>query len=152
MADTGDILPDAVLKNAAGDDVAISSYRGAPMVLFFYPKANTPGCTTESIDFSQNLDAFAKLGYRVAGVSKDAPRKLASFAAKHDLTVDLLSDEDGGFLEAMGVWVEKQNYGKTYMGIERTTMLIDAEGRITHVWRKVRVKDHAATVLATAQG
>lgn len=152
MVDIGDKIPDAVLKNAEGADVALASLSGAPFVLFFYPKADTPGCTTESIEFSGHLADFAALGYRIVGVSKDSPAKLGKFAAKHDLTVDLLSDEEGAFLEAMGVWVEKKNYGKTYMGIERTTFLVDAAGVVTHVWRKVRVKGHVAAVLAAAGG
>ena len=119
-----------------------------PVVIFFYPKADTPGCTTEASDFSAlKLDFDAK-GVVVVGVSRDPIKKLARFRAKHDLSVVLASDEGGDVTEAWGVWVEKQLYGRTYMGVERATVLIGADGRIARVWRKVSVKGHAAEVLA----
>ena len=119
-----------------------------PVVIFFYPKADTPGCTTEASDFSALKSDFEKAGATVVGVSRDPIKKLARFRAKHDLGVILASDEGGDVTEAWGVWVEKQLYGRTYMGVERATVLIGADGRIARVWRKVSVKGHAAEVLA----
>ncbi|MBN8552398.1 MAG: peroxiredoxin [Caulobacterales bacterium] len=121
-----------------------------PVVIFFYPKADTPGCTNEAIDFSGLKPEFDQLGITVVGVSRDPVKKLARFRAKHGLTVALASDEDGVVTEAWGVWVEKQLYGRTYMGVERSTALIDPEKRLLRVWRKVSVKGHAAEVLAAA--
>ena len=120
-------------------------------VVYFYPKADTPGCTNEAKDFSEHADAFAAAGVTVIGVSKDPVKKLDRFKAKYDLKVVLASDEEAGVTEAWGVWVEKSMYGKTYMGIERATFLIDGAGVVRRVWRKVSVKGHAAEVLAAAQ-
>lgn len=120
---------------------------GRPTVVYFYPKANTPGCTTEGQDFSALVDDFAAAGAAVIGVSRDPVRALDRFKAKHDLKIVLGSDEDGVVTEAWGVWVEKTLYGRQYMGIERASFLIDAEGRIARAWRNVRVKGHAAEVL-----
>lgn len=122
-----------------------------PTVVYFYPKADTPGCTNEAKDFSEHADAFAAAGVSVIGVSKDPVKKLDRFKAKYDLKVILASDEEAGVTEAWGVWVEKSMYGKTYMGIERATFLIDGTGIVRRVWRKVSVKGHAAEVLAAAQ-
>lgn len=124
---------------------------GGPVVVFFYPKADTPGCTNESIDFSTLKPEFAKAGVTVVGVSRDPVKKLARFRAKHDLTVVLASDEAGTVTDAWGVWVEKQLYGRKYMGVERATALVGADGRILRVWRKVSVKGHAAEVLEASQ-
>ncbi len=122
-----------------------------PTVVYFYPKADTPGCTNEAKDFSEHADAFAAAGVSVIGVSKDPVKKLDRFKAKYDLKVVLASDEEAGVTEAWGVWVEKSMYGKTYMGIERATFLIDGAGVVRRVWRKVSVKGHAAEVLAAAR-
>ena len=122
-----------------------------PTVLYFYPKADTPGCTNEAKDFTEHADAFAAAGIVVIGVSKDPVKKLDKFQAKYDLKVTLASDEETGVTEAFGVWVEKSMYGKTYMGVERATFLIDGSGMIRRVWRKVSVKGHAAEVLAAVQ-
>ncbi len=122
-----------------------------PTVLYFYPKADTPGCTNEAKDFTAYADAFTKAGVTVIGVSKDPVKKLDKFKAKYDLKVTLASDEETGVTEAYGVWVEKSMYGKTYMGIERATFLIDGTGVVRRVWRKVSVKGHAEEVLAAAQ-
>lgn len=122
-----------------------------PVVVFFYPKADTPGCTTEAVDFSSLKPEFDALDVTVVGVSRDPVKKLARFRAKHDLTVVLASDEAGTVTEAWGVWVEKQLYGRTYMGIERATALIDPSKRLMRVWRKVSVKGHAAEVLEAAR-
>jgi peroxiredoxin Q/BCP len=122
-----------------------------PTIVYFYPKADTPGCTNEAKDFTELADAFAKAGVTVIGVSKDPVKKLDRFKAKYDLKVTLASDETTDVCERFGVWVEKSMYGKTYMGIERATFLIDGAGVVRHVWRKVSVKGHAAEVLAAAQ-
>jgi peroxiredoxin Q/BCP len=122
-----------------------------PTVLYFYPKADTPGCTNEAKDFTAHAEAFAKAGVTVIGVSKDPVKKLDKFKAKYDLKVTLASDEETGVTEAYGVWVEKSMYGKTYMGIERATFLIDGSGVVRRVWRKVSVKGHAEAVLAAVQ-
>ena len=122
-----------------------------PTVLYFYPKADTPGCTNEAKDFTEHADAFAKAGVTVIGVSKDPVKKLDKFKAKYDLKVTLASDEETGVCETYGVWVEKSMYGKTYMGIERATFLIDSTGVVHRVWRKVSVKGHAEEVLAAVQ-
>lgn len=150
--DIGDLVPDIALETPEGASVKPSAYRGKPLVLFFYPKDDTPGCTTENKDFSALAGDFAKVGVAVLGVSKDAPARHQKFIAKHDLAVSLASDPIvDGLADALGIWVEKNMYGRTYMGMERTTYLVDAEGRIVRVWRKVKVKDHAAQVLEAAR-
>ena len=151
MIAAGDTLPDATLTNASGEAVALSSYRGKPMVLYFYPKASTPGCTTEAVEFSAALSDFAALGVAVVGSSADAPKKQANFIAKQALTTDILSDESTEFLAAIGVWAEKSMYGKKYMGIIRTTLLVDADGVVQEVWSPVKVKGHVAEVLESAR-
>ena len=152
QAGAGDMLPEVALTDADGAALLPSSYRGGKLVLFFYPKDDTPGCTTENKDFSALAGDFARAGVALLGVSKDPPAKHAKFAAKHGLTVPLASDaETGGLSDALGIWVEKSMYGRQYMGMERTTCLVDAGGRIARVWRKVKVKGHAAEVLAAAR-
>ena len=147
----GEPMPEVALTGADGQPVGLSEFRGKPLVVFFYPKDDTPGCTTENKDFSELAPEFAKAGVALLGVSKDPPAKHAKFTAKHGLTAPLASDaEADGLAEALGIWVEKSLYGRTYMGMERTTYLIDAAGRIARVWRKVKVKGHAAEVLAAA--
>jgi len=130
-----------------GGRVSSAALKGKPYVLYFYPKADTPGCTTEGQDFSALADDFAAVGATVIGVSRDPVKKLDRFRAKYDLRVVLASDEPGEVMEAFGVWVEKSLYGRTYMGVERATFLIDGTGVVRRVWRKVRVKGHAAEVL-----
>jgi len=127
--------------------VSSADLSGKPCVLYFYPKADTPGCTTEGQDFSALADDFAAAGATVIGVSRDPVKKLDRFKAKYDLKVVLASDEPGDVTEAFGVWVEKSLYGRTYMGVERATFLIDGAGVVRRVWRKVKVKGHAAEVL-----
>lgn len=122
-----------------------------PAVVYFYPKDDTPGCTNEGKDFSALIDDFAALGVAVIGVSRDTVKKHDRFKAKHDLKVILASDEDGGVTEAWGVWVEKQLYGRKYMGIERATFLIDGVGVVRRAWRNVRVAGHASEVLEAAR-
>lgn len=151
MLSEGDKLPDVTLTGADGAQIRLADYRGKPLVVYFYPKANTPGCTTEAIDFSGLIDEFGALGMPVIAVSKDKPAKLERFAEKHALTVTLAADEDGSVCEAFGTWGEKSLYGVKYMGITRATFLADANGTIRRVWPKVRVKGHAAEVLEAAK-
>ena len=148
MPDIGDKAPDFTLPtDGAEGEVSLAALKGRKVVLYFYPKDNTPGCTTEAIDFSAKIEAFTAAGVVVIGVSRDSVKKHANFREKHDLRVLLAADEDGSVCEAYGVWVEKMNYGRKYMGIERSTFLIDGAGVIRDVWRKVRVKGHAEAVL-----
>jgi peroxiredoxin Q/BCP len=147
MPDVNETAPDFTLPRDGGEDVTLSKLKGSKIVLFFYPKDDTPGCTKESIGFSGELEAFRAAGAEVFGISKDSVAKHEKFIAKHDLTTPLLSDEAGTVCEDYGVWKEKSMYGKTYFGIERTTFLIDAEGRIARVWQKVKVPGHVEEVL-----
>lgn len=144
----GQPAPSFTLPRDGGAEVSLADYAGQIVVLYFYPKDDTPGCTTEAIDFSTDSEAFAKAGAVVLGVSRDSVKKHEKFRDKHSLKVALLADEDGAVCEAYGVWGEKSMYGRTYMGIDRTTFLIGPDGRIARVWEKVKVKDHAAEVLA----
>lgn len=143
----GKPVPAFDMPTGDGDRVSDTALKGQPYVLYFYPKADTPGCTTEGKDFSALMDDFAAAGARVIGVSKDTVKKLSNFKAKHDLTVTLASDEDESVCEAFGTWVEKSMYGRTYMGIERATFLVDAQGVIRRHWPRVKVKGHADEVL-----
>lgn len=148
----GDPFPDIALETPDGGSVKASDFTGRKLVVFFYPKDDTPGCTTENKDFSALAGAFETAGTALLGVSKDPPRKHAKFAEKHGLVAPLASDaEDGGLSDALGIWTEKQNYGRTYMGMVRTTYLVGPDGRIARVWDKVKVKDHAAQVLEAAK-
>ena len=131
--------------------VTLAGLKGRSVVLYFYPKADTPGCTTEGLDFSALADQFAAANAVVIGVSRDAVKKLDRFKAKHDLKVVLGSDEDGAVTEAWGVWVQKKLYGREYMGIERATFLIDSQGAVRRAWRNVKVKGHAEEVLAAVE-
>lgn len=150
--DVGDLLPDFTLERPEGGAITRPDLLGKPAVLFFYPKDDTPGCTTEAKDFSALLPEFAAAGITLLGVSKDPPAKHQKFTAKHGLAVPLASDSpEDGLADALGIWVEKNMYGRKYMGMERTTYLIDAEGRIARLWRKVKVKGHAAEVLEAAR-
>ncbi len=143
----GKPVPAFDMPTADGDRVSDTALKGKPYVLYFYPKADTPGCTTEGKDFSALMPDFAAAGARVIGVSKDTVKKLSSFKAKHDLTVTLAADEDESVCAAFGTWVEKSMYGRTYTGIERATFLIDAEGIVRQQWPRVKVKGHAGEVL-----
>lgn len=147
MLSEGDKVPGVAVKDSDGATFTLDRYLGKPLVVYFYPKADTPGCTSEAKDFTALADDFAAVGVPVVGVSKDKPAKLAKFAEKYGLRVTLASDEDDGFCEAFGTWVEKSMYGRTYMGIARATFLIGADGAILRVWPKVKVKGHAAEVL-----
>lgn len=134
-----------------GGRVSLDGLKGKTIVLYFYPKADTPGCTTEGQDFSALTDQFSAANAVVIGVSRDAVKKLDRFKAKHDLKVVLGSDEDGVVTEAWGVWVLKKLYGREYMGIERATFLIDGQGVVRRAWRNVKVKGHAEEVLAAVE-
>lgn len=148
----GQTLPDIALATPEGGSVRPADFAGRKLVLFFYPKDDTPGCTTENKDFSDLADAFAAAGTALLGISKDTPQKHAKFIAKHDLKAPLATDaETGGLSDALGIWTEKAMYGRTYMGMERTTILLSADGTIARVWRKVKVKGHAQEVLEAAQ-
>ncbi|MFN3425413.1 MAG: peroxiredoxin [Novosphingobium meiothermophilum] len=148
----GDAFPDMAMTTPDGGSVKASDFAGRKLVVFFYPKDDTPGCTTENKDFSALHGDFEAAGVAVLGVSKDPPAKHAKFAAKHGLTVPLATDaETGGVSDALGIWTEKSMYGRTYMGMERTTYLVGPDGRIAQVWNKVKVKGHAEEVLAAAR-
>lgn len=147
----GDQIPPAVLQGADGAAIDLAAMKGAPLVIYFYPKADTPGCTVEAQDFTRLAPEFAKLNAQILAVSRDAPAKLCKFRDKYGLTVRLASDEGGAVCEAFGTWVEKQNYGRSYMGIERSTFLFGADGKLVREWRKVRVKGHAEAVLEAAK-
>ncbi|MCO8029805.1 peroxiredoxin [Brevundimonas diminuta] len=139
------------LATDGGGRVSLDGLSGKNVVLYFYPKADTPGCTTEGQDFSALIDRFAAANAVVIGVSRDTVKKLDRFKAKHDLKVVLGSDEDGVVTEAWGVWVQKKLYGREYMGIERATFLIDGQGVVRRAWRNVKVKGHAEEVLAAVE-
>ncbi|MEL6736852.1 MAG: peroxiredoxin [Pseudomonadota bacterium] len=149
MVDQGSTAPSFTLPVNGGDTVTVPG--GERTILYFYPKDDTPGCTTEAKEFTEHAKAFADMGVRILGCSPDTVAKHEKFTAKHELDVPLIADEEHVALEAYGVWVEKSMYGKTYMGVERSTFLIDADGTVLEVWRKVRVKGHVAAVLEAAK-
>lgn len=148
----GDPMPDIVMETPDGGTVRPSDFAGKPAVIWFYPKDNTPGCTTEAKDFSALANDFAKAGVALLGVSKDSAQKHRGFIEKQGLTVPLATDAaEGGLSDALGIWTEKQLYGKKFIGMVRTTYLVGADGRIARVWDKVKVKGHADEVLSAAQ-
>ena len=147
----GDKAPNVSLDATGDKTVNLGKPADKGHVVYFYPKDSTPGCTTESIAFTEMKDDFAKFGLTIIGVSKDSMKSHDNFRAKKDMTIDLASDPDGIACEAFGVWVEKNMYGKKYMGIERSTFLVLADGTLGEVWRKVRVKGHVEEVLAAAK-
>ncbi|WP_066818511.1 peroxiredoxin [Frigidibacter mobilis] len=149
--DPGSAAPDFTLPRDGGDTLTLSGLRPQKVVLYFYPRDDTPGCTTEALDFSRLQQEFAAAGTVVIGLSKDSVKAHDKFCAKHGLGVILVSDEGADTCERYGVWVEKTMYGKTSMGIERTTVLIDGAGKVARVWRKVKVPGHAAEVLDAAR-
>ena len=150
--ETGDKAPPLSLEATGGETATMPPAGGRGLVVFFYPKDNTPGCTNEAKDFSALKSDFATAGYDILGISKDGMKSHESFVSKQALAITLASDPEGEACEAFGVWVEKSMYGRKFMGIERSTFLIGPGGHIQAVWRKVRVKGHAAAVLAEAQG
>ncbi|MFT9062413.1 MAG: thioredoxin-dependent thiol peroxidase [Acetobacter persici] len=147
----GDNAPDFQMDASRGRTVSLAALKGKPFVLYFYPKADTPGCTKEACGFSEALGQFEGAGLTIIGVSRDPVKKLDKFAEKYDLTFPLASDEAGRVTEAYGVWVEKSLYGKTYMGIDRATFLIGADGKIARIWKKVKVPGHVDAVLEAAK-
>jgi peroxiredoxin Q/BCP len=147
----GEMLPAVELELADGGSLSLPDCAGAPFVLYFYPKDDTSGCTREAQDFSALMPEFEALGARVLGVSKDSAIKHQKFASKYDLTVPLATDVSGGAMEAFGVWVEKQLYGKRYMGIDRSTFLFAPDGTLFRAWRRVRVPGHAVDVLESVR-
>lgn len=147
MPNTGDMAPDFTLPRDGGSTITLSNLRPGRVVVYFYPKDDTSGCTIEAKDFTAMAADFAAAGVTVIGISKDSVKAHDKFIAKHDLGVILASDEGGTTCEDYGVWGEKQMYGKTYMGIERATFLIGPDGRIEQAWRKVSAKGHAEAVL-----
>ncbi|MBB4639787.1 thioredoxin-dependent thiol peroxidase [Rhizorhapis suberifaciens] len=147
MINEGESVPDTALDDLNGESFTLRRYLGKPLVLYFYPKADTPGCTNEAKDFSSLAAEFERAGAAVLGVSKDSVKKLGRFAEKYDLKVELASDGTGDFCEAFGTWIEKSMYGRTYMGIARATFLIDRDGKVVRVWPKVKVSGHAQEVL-----
>ncbi len=150
--EAGDTFPDFTMETPDGGTVSLADFAGKKLVLFFYPKDNTPGCTTEAKDFTALKSDFDKAGVEMLGVSKDSAKKHQNFIAKHDLKTPLATDaEEGGLSDRIGVWTEKKNYGRTYMGMVRTTFLIDGQGKVARVWNKVRVKGHAEAVLEAAK-
>jgi thioredoxin-dependent peroxiredoxin len=150
MTEIGQKLPNVALLNSNGDAVNLAQL-ASPCVLYAYPKADTPGCTKEGQGFSALSADFSKLGVTIYGISKDKPAKLAKFIEKYGLTVQLLSDEASDACEQLGIWVEKSMYGKSYMGIQRDSFLIDKDGVVTEIWRKVKVAGHAEAVLESAK-
>lgn len=151
MINEGDAAPDFDMPASGGRTVRLLGLHGKPFVLYFYPKADTPGCTKEAQAFQESLPEFEGADIQVIGVSKDPVKALDKFAEKYALTFPLASDP-GGVVEAYGAWVEKAMYGKKYMGIDRSTVLVGGDGKVARVWRKVKVPGHAAEVLAAARG
>jgi thioredoxin-dependent peroxiredoxin len=147
----GDNAPDFDLPTDNGGHFRLSARRGAPVVVYFYPKDDTPGCTTEAIDFTGGKAAFDRLKTPIVGISPDAPGSHDKFKAKHDLSIILAADEEKETANAYGVWVEKSMYGRKYMGVERSTFLVDGNGVIAKAWRNVKVPGHVEEVLAAAE-
>ena len=145
----GDSAPELSLPDQQGKPVSLKSFRGKQVVLYFYPKDDTPGCTKEACDFRDNLKAFNSAKVRVLGVSPDDSKRHAKFKEKYGLTFSLLADTEKSLIEAYGVWVKKLNYGREYMGVQRSTFLIDKEGKIAKAWHGVRVPGHVEAVLAS---
>jgi len=143
----GDIAHDFVLNNQLGEDVSLGNFKGQWIVLYFYPKDNTPGCTLEAKDFSCLVDNFADLNTKIIGISKDSVKSHRNFTGKYDLKIELLSDQDKEIMKKFGVWRMKKMYGKERMGIVRSTFLIDPQGKINQIWDNVRAKSHAEKVL-----
>jgi peroxiredoxin Q/BCP len=151
MLQDGDKAPDFELPTDGGEPLALSRLRGRPAVLYFYPKDDTSGCTAEAKDFTRLAGDFRRAGVEVIGVSPDGVESHARFRKKYDLSIRLAADADKAVATAYGVWVEKSMYGRKYMGVERSTFLIDGKGRIARSWRKVKVPGHAEEVLAAAK-
>jgi peroxiredoxin Q/BCP len=151
MLNEGDAAPDVTLQSPDGAELKLASLKGRPLVLYFYPKDDTTGCTREAQDFTALAGDFEKAGVGILGVSKDSPARHGKFIAKYDLKIPLATDADGSVTEAFGTWIEKSLYGRKYMGIDRATFLIDGKGKIGRIWRKVKVPGHAEEVLKAAK-
>ena len=151
MVEVGDKAPEFTLPRDGEGEITLSALRGKPVVLYFYPKDDTSGCTKEACDFREAYSAFQKLGVELIGVSPDPVKKHDKFKAKYDLPFPLLSDEEKTVVSDYGVWVEKSMYGRKYMGVERSTFLIDAEGKVQAAWRKVKVPGHVDAVMNALQ-
>jgi len=151
MLEIGQNAPDFSLPDESGKIRNLSEFKGRKLVLYFYPKDSTPGCTTEGNDFSALIEEYNQAGTVILGASKDSIKRHQNFIKKQDFKFSLLSDEEGVLCEAYGVWVLKKLYGREYMGIERATFLIDETGVIQKIWRKVKVKGHALDVLETVK-
>jgi peroxiredoxin Q/BCP len=149
MLEIGSQAPDFTLPTDGDGEVTMSALKGAPVVLYFYPKDDTSGCTKEACDFRESYAEFTKRNVTILGASPDPVKKHNKFKTKYDLPFSLVSDEEKGMLDAYNVWVEKSMYGRKYMGVERSTFLIDAQGKIQAVWRKVKVPGHVEAVLKT---
>ncbi len=147
----GDAAPGFDLESDGGGRISLDALKGKPVVVYFYPKDNTPGCTTEAIAFSGLIEEFERLGITVVGLSPDTAKKHDSFIAKHNLSIRLAADTGKEAAQAYGVWVEKSLYGKKYMGVERSTFLVDSTGKIAQIWRNVKVPGHAEAVLEAAR-
>lgn len=151
MANIGDAAPDFTLPTDGGGAFSLSALKGKPVVVYFYPKDDTSGCTKEAIAFTESLAEFDAAGVKIIGISPDGVAKHDKFKAKYELGVILGADEEKKVLEAYGVWVEKSMYGRKYMGVERSTFLVGADGKIAQAWRKVKVPGHAEKVLAAVK-
>jgi thioredoxin-dependent peroxiredoxin len=147
----GDIAPDFDLPSDGNGRVSLGDLKGKPVVVYFYPKDNTPGCTKEAIDFTQLIGEFHKVGVTIIGLSPDTAKKHDKFIAKYQLAIRLAADTETKTAEAYGVWVEKSMFGKKYMGVQRATFLVDANGKIAQIWQKVKVSGHAEAVLEAAR-
>lgn len=151
MVEEGEMAPDFKVTLDDGTTLQLKALRGQPVVVYFYPKDDTSGCTREAIDFTQAQDKFKTLSTTIIGISPDSVEKHQKFKTKHRLGIALGADESRSVIEKYGVWVQKSMYGRSYMGVERSTFLIDAKGRIAKIWRKVQVPDHAAEVLKAVE-
>lgn len=151
MLKEGDKAPDLELAGDGGEKVKLSSFKGKPVVLYFYPKDDTSGCTKQAIGFSEKLADFREAGAEIIGVSPDSVASHAKFRDKHGLSVILLADEEKQTIEAYGVWAEKKMYGRSYMGVDRSTFLIGKDGKISRIWRKVKIPGHVDEVLSAVK-
>ena len=151
MVDEGDKAPDFELESDSEGTIRLSALKGSPVVVYFYPKDDTSGCTKEAIAFTELAPEFAKLGVRIIGISPDTVKSHQKFKAKHNLNVELAADTEKTTAQAYGVWVSKSMYGRQYMGVERSTFLVDKDGKLAKVWRKVKVPGHAEAVLQSVQ-
>ena len=152
MLDVGDTIPDFDLPTNGNGTLSRKDLKGKTAIIYFYPKDMTPGCTTEAQEFRDHIKAFEKAGATIVGVSKDSVKRHDNFVAKQELPFQLVSDEEGTLCEDFGVWIEKSMYGKKFMGIQRSTFIVDGKGKIIHAWPKVKVKGHVEEVLDVVKG